>query len=168
MDSDTKSAFAVRSHKITEEYGLVVGDSHKRTLNPGGVAMWHDPVYDVEEFHKRFAQVYNGSPRQLPLDLQSFRSKFLAEELREYEEEGVIPGNLEKQVDSLIDLIYVAYGTLYLMGVDAREAWRRVQRANMGKELANPQGDARSHRDVKYDIVKPEGWMPPCHDDLVV
>lgn len=160
--------------KRTEEYGLMVGDEPKSELvqlgttflRVGSDALW-DPVHDIKEFHTKFRQTYNGPPRDLPADLQSFRTKFMQEELREYEEEGVIPGNREKQLDALVDLVYVVLGTCELNGFDFREAWRRVHRANMSKVIANPEGDTRSHRDVKFDIVKPEGWLPPNHDDLV-
>jgi predicted HAD superfamily Cof-like phosphohydrolase len=154
----------VRSHRISEEYGLMVGDDPHRNI----LLVWehHDPVYDIDMFHRKFGQAYNGPPRELPLDLFNFREGFLREELDEFRL-AYHKGDKENQVDSLIDLIYVAYGTLHLMGIDSREAWRRVHRANMGKVLANPEGDERSHRDVKYDIVKPEGWLPPSHADLV-
>lgn len=169
-------AITVRSHKITEEYGMMVGDEPREAvlisdnfphLIRQDVELSHDPFYDICRFHEKFKQAYNGPPRQLPLDLFNFRQKFLEEESEEFRLAYHL-GDAEKQVDSLIDLIYVAYGTLYLMGIDANEAWRRVHRANMGKVIANPDGDKRSHRDVKYDIVKPEGWMAPDHGDLVV
>jgi predicted HAD superfamily Cof-like phosphohydrolase len=167
--------------KRSEEYGLMVGDTPsvavRRFFEPHteagsafvrkGADPGFDPVFDIEEFHKKFAQAYNGPPRTLPADLFSFRDKFLGEEHEEYGE-GHREGDKAKQLDALVDLVYVALGTSYLHGFDFREAWRRVHRANMSKVLANPEGDTRSHRDVKFDIVKPEGWLPPNHDDLVV
>lgn len=151
--------------KQTEEYGMMVGDEPTRHFME--VATDFDPVYDIKEFHRKYHQAYDGPPRDLPLDLQNFRTGFMKEELREYEEEGVIPGNREKQLDAMVDLVYVILGTCELNGFDFREAWRRVHRANMGKVIANPEGDERSHRDAKFDIVKPEGWLPPSHADLV-
>ena len=145
------------------EYGALPGDKVHRTF---ASMTAFDPVYDMAVFHEIFKQAYNGPPRQLPADLQKFRSKFLQEELNEYNE-AVEAGDLAKQLDALEDLVYVALGTAYLSGFDFREGWRRVHRANMNKELANPEGDSRSTRDVKFDIVKPEGWTPPDHGDLV-
>ncbi len=134
----------------------------------GGLAvMSFDPVRDIVEFHEKFMARYDGPPRDLPTDLQDFRLGFLEEELTEYEEEGVEKGDREKQFDALIDLVYVAIGTAYLNGFDFREGWRRVHAANMAKVIANPEGDSRSHRDAKFDVVKPEGWTPPDHSDLV-
>jgi predicted HAD superfamily Cof-like phosphohydrolase len=150
--------------KRSEEYGLMVGDEPSRHFPE--VEMDFDPVYDIVEFHRKFGQAYDGPPRFLPDDLHSFREKFMKEELQEYID-GVIVDDKARQLDALVDLVYVALGTAYLHGFDFREAWRRVHRANMSKVLANPEGDTRSHRDVKYDIVKPEGWVPPNHDDLV-
>lgn len=150
--------------KRTEEYGMMVGDTPSRHFME--VETDFDPVYDITEFHRKFMQSYDGPPRFLPADLHDFRTKFSKEEHDEWQE-AVQEGDLAKAVDSLIDKIYVDLGTLHLMGIDTREAWRRVHRANMGKVIANPEGDERSHRDAKFDIVKPEGWLPPNHDDLV-
>lgn len=135
-----------------------------------------DPVQDIVDFHTKFEQQYNGPARPLPDELQHFRLKFLEEELEEYvdyvrmlrlSKPDVPAKGLEGAFDGLIDLVYVALGTAYLHGFDFREGWRRVHEANMKKVLANPEGDDRSHRDAKFDIVKPEGWTPPSLNDLV-
>jgi predicted HAD superfamily Cof-like phosphohydrolase len=83
----------------------------------------------------------------------------------------VIIGALERQLDALVDSIYVKLGTAYLQfGADRfREAWRRVVVANMGKVRADAavEGSTDSGREKKYDIVKPPGWTAPDHKDLV-
>lgn len=140
-----------------------------------------DVVRDVEDFHRKFDQLYNGRPRVLDQELQDFRVMFLEEELEEYIGASVYaadmlagrvapdPGEfvtaLESQIDSLVDLVYVALGTAHLQGFDFRTAWRRVQRANMAKVMATSAADSK--RGYAGDVVKPDGWEAPSHKDLV-
>lgn len=121
---------------------------------------------DIEEFHRKFQQRYAGPPRAICGELRDFRLKFLREEVNELEE-ALRMGDLEKALDALVDLDYVLKGTIHLMGM-ARiypEAWRRVHRANMAKELANDA--SRSTRGYALDVVKPPGWEAPRHWDLI-
>lgn len=153
----------------TPDYGRVVGEEPKRMMND--VDTWFDPVYDIDMFHKKFKQNYDGPPAALPPETQEFRLKFLHEELKEYEDAvdqltqyGESPERLENAFDALIDLVYVTLGTAHLHGFDFRNGWRRVHRANMGKVLA---GDAGlSKRGYALDVVKPAGWTPPNLKDL--
>lgn len=142
-----------------------------------------DLIGDVNAFHAKFAQEYTGKPRVLPRDLHDFRVRFHREEDSEYGEEyeklldaierkdrrDIITA-LEKQLDSLVDLVWVALGTADLQfGRKAFiEAWKRVVKANMAKVLATDDPNAEdSGREIKYDIRKPAGWLPPDHRDLV-
>lgn len=137
---------------------------------------------DIKEFHEKFAITYEGAPRALPPSLQQFRTKFLREELREYlisveHIHQVLQGktdpsfddevayDLEHMLDALVDLVYVALGTAYLHGFDFQEAWARVHAANMSKIRAKKSSDSK--RKSKHDVVKPVGWRPPRHRDLV-
>jgi predicted HAD superfamily Cof-like phosphohydrolase len=123
-----------------------------------------DPVADVEYFHRRFLQFYSGLPRDLPEDIQNFRINFMREEMREYEN-AVSSNDLEGALDALVDLAYVLLGTAHLHGFDFREAWRRVQVANMNKVLAKNADESK--RGYRLDVVKPPGWVAPDHSDLV-
>lgn len=141
-----------------------------------------DVYGDIKAFHERFGLTYDGPPRALPEDLDGFRIKFMGEELSEYVSSdaedhksirgviGVVLNNslappLEKQLDALVDLVYVALGTAYLHGFDFDEAWRRVHAANMKKVRA--QHAKESARGSTNDVVKPPGWTPPDLSDLV-
>lgn len=154
-----------------------VYDATSQTFDP---AMTPNLFADIKAFHEKFALTYSGPPRVLEEELAKFRVGFLAEELGEYcldhqnTEEMVyqIKGNmapqnvpLDKQFDALIDLVYVALGTAYLQGFDFNEGWRRVHEANMKKVRALRAVD--SARGSTYDVVKPEGWVPPSLTDLV-
>lgn len=139
---------------------------------------------DIREFHKTFELTYEGKPRALPEEIADFRLTFLREELDEYVDatfalidqqshpefyrispEQHIRECLEKQLDALVDLVYVALGTAYLQGFDFDEAWRRVHAANMRKVRAVSASDSK--RNSQYDVVKPSDWVPPSHADLV-
>jgi hypothetical protein len=142
-----------------------------------------DLIGDVSAFHAKFGKEYTGKVRQLPDDLHEFRVKFHDEECTEYTEEYAKLGDaiirkdrrdvitaLEKQLDSLVDAAWVILGTADLQFGRAVfiEAWRRVVKANMAKVIATEDPNAEdSGREVKYDIRKPAGWLPPDHRDLV-
>lgn len=115
---------------------------------------------DVKSFHARFGIDYSGPPRQLPSEWD-WRRKFLDEELAEYDE-AVKSGDLAKQFDALLDLVYVAMGTAVLQGFPWHGGWAEVQRANMAKRKAEP-GEGRGSGDIR----KPEGWRPPDIDEVI-
>lgn len=120
---------------------------------------------DIKQFHEHFGLAYSGPPRDIePYELSSMRVDFMDEELREYMA-GWQNRDLEKMLDSLVDLVYVAMGTAYLHGFDFDEAWRRVHAANMRKVRAS--AETAGNRDHRWDVVKPEGWEPPFLADLV-
>lgn len=75
---------------------------------------------DVHEFHKKF-ELPGGygtySPGPMPTEQLDFRVKFLLEELFEFER-ALGRRDLVKLVDSILDLTYVAFGTLLFAGID--------------------------------------------------
>jgi len=137
---------------------------------------------DIKAFHEKFGLVYNGKPRALPEDMRGFRENFIGEEYTEYrghgdglsvtltfdpQDKANITHHLEEQLDALVDLMYVALGNVYLHGFGPifDEAWRRVHEKNMAKVRAEKTGDSK--RGSTFDAVKPPGWTPPSHTDLV-
>lgn len=126
--------------------------------------MSQDWVKDIHDMHTQFGfreKIREFDAAKLATLLQ-FRLDFLTEELNETAaaiEEGVP----EEVVDGLIDLCVVAIGTLDLFGVDSHTAWDRVHAANVSKQVGikasrpNPLG--------LPDLIKPEGWQGPTHDD---
>lgn len=121
----------------------------------GLVDMWGDVV----RFHQKYGIDYDGPPRTLDAELEKFRRDFMTEEFREFS----LAKTDEDRLDACMDLIYVVLGYGRLRGWNIPEAWRRVQRANMAKRLATEQ-DPKRHG---MDVVKPPGWVPPDHSDLV-
>lgn len=115
---------------------------------------------DIREFHEFFGLEYDGDPRHLPPELQLFRIAFMQEELNEYIR-AVLAEDLEKQVDALVDLVYVALGTAYLQGFRWEPHWEQVHEANMRKVRATSK--EQSARSSTADVIKPSGWTPPDH-----
>lgn len=121
---------------------------------------------DIYDFHEKFRLLYDGPPKTLEDDMLSFRVKFMQEELDEYAESAA-EGDLEKQLDAIIDLVYVALGTLLLQGMlpAFSPGWRRVQDANMAKVRTERVEDSK--RGSTFDVTKPEGWKAPTHADII-
>lgn len=125
--------------------------------------------YDVGVFHQKFglpSVTKSGPfPRDVSKEMLDFRTKFLKEELEEFIE-GVQTGDHALMFDSLMDLVYVAAGTAHLFGYPWDEGWELVQQANMAKVRAQADG-SDSKRGTGFDVVKPEGWLPPDINGLL-
>lgn len=116
--------------------------------------MMHD-FYDMRKTVNEF------SPELLRKFIH-FRFKFLEEELTEGFA-AIDDENPEEIVDSLIDLIVVASGTLDLFGVDFKKAWYEVLKANMSKEVGIKEG--RKNELGLPDLKKPNDWIAPNHSN---
>lgn len=119
---------------------------------------------DVGWFHKRFELhevSWDGDPgpTEITPELLEFRTRFLKEELQEFTDASLVMDHAA-MADALIDLVYVAMGTAHFFGYPWQELWDDVQRANMAKERAAADG-SNSARQSAWDVVKPEGWVPP-------
>ncbi len=121
-------------------------------------------IQDIADFQKKFELGYDGKPRFLEAKEASFRIETHFEESTEYAA-AVAKLDLEKQLDSLVDLVYFALGTAYRQGFPFAKAWDRVHAANMAKRLAVDASE--SPRGFERDVVKPEGWAAPVLSDLL-
>jgi len=114
-----------------------------------------DMLRDVAEFHELILNDYaEATPALVSLEYCIERASFLHEELDEFciaSGEGDMVG----VADALADLVYVALGTAYKMGLPFDSIWQAVQAANMRK-VAGP-----TKRGNKVDACKPEGWVGP-------
>lgn len=118
----------------------------------------------VKEFHDEITGAETPvAPRLLPLDRVAFRVSFIEEELDELKT-AINEGAHEEQVDALIDIIYVAIGTLAEMGSLPRLHFDEVHLRNMEKErgtkATRPGSDG-------FDAIKPAGWQPPDHAKIL-
>jgi hypothetical protein len=128
---------------------------------------WHDDIY---EMHAKYGvhEWVKGELNREDKDwsklnkFMDFRLKFLQEELTETQE-AFKRGDAPEIVDGLIDLCVVAIGTLDAFNVDAQKAWEQVHSANMKKEVGVK--ESRPNPLGLPDLIKPEGWTGPNHDD---
>lgn len=153
--------------EVGETFDGMSIDQMKRTLSgyEAEDKLSVDPFKLVEAFHRKFGLEYTKGPRGLDVKMYEFRRNFMAEEFQEYVS-AYIAGDLEGQLDALVDLVYVVLGTAYLHGFDFNEAFRRVHAANMRKVRAQTEGESK--RASALDVVKPEGWVRADLKDLVV
>lgn len=120
---------------------------------------------DLADFHIKYGVPrYTPNPTTLDFETQDFRRKFLQEELDEYDE-AIARDDLPEQIDALLDLVYIAVGTLDIMGVNSQRHWNEIQRANMSKERAKHA--SQSKRGSSLDVIKPEGWVGPDHISIL-
>lgn len=114
---------------------------------------------DVLAFHDKFDLGSPEGPRLLTAGVRQFRQGFMTEELTEFGD-ACATGDLAGAADALVDLVYVAMGTAVLMGLPWQPLWDEVQRANMAKARAKPDG-SDSKRGSPLDVIKPAGWVGP-------
>ena len=116
-------------------------------------------IRDIDAFHKKYGFKKNDKV-SIPDDneLVNFRTSFLLEELAEYTQ-AITKKDTAAALDALVDIVYIALGTAYLMGLDFDKAWDRVHKANMKKIRM-------STKRSPIDIVKPIGSKPPKLSDL--
>lgn len=115
-----------------------------------------DMMVKVERFHHK---ILGGNPLMDARRWQ-FRRDFLLEEIQEADE-AYSAEEMHEVVDGLVDLVYVALGTLLEMGVPPDFPFDAVHEANMKKERG------MTKRGEGKDAIKPEGWLPPDHRPLM-
>ena len=120
---------------------------------------------DVVDFHKKFNIQYDGPPRMLPAQLKYFRHQRNLEEDREW----YFAPNTKESLDAIVDAMYILLGNAHVCGFTpdmVNEAWRRVHKANMKKELSSHENPGK-YGAIGTDIVKPKGWVAPDLSDIV-
>jgi predicted HAD superfamily Cof-like phosphohydrolase len=138
------------------------------TQREGGQWVLHVPAAsdntDVLAFQQKFDIPMSPQPAFLDEEAETFRVKFMQEELDEFQE-ACEQLDLQKAADALVDLVYVVHGTALMMGLPWDRLWAEVQRANMAKVRATSLD--QSKRKSTLDVIKPEGWQAPNHYDAV-
>lgn len=114
---------------------------------------------DVMEFHKTILNIEPSTPHLMTDSLMQHRMGFLMEELLEFEF-ACFGKDTVKAADALADLVYVALGTAYHMGLPFNDIWAAVQKANMAKV------PGFTKRGMPNDAKKPDGWQGPEADIL--
>jgi predicted HAD superfamily Cof-like phosphohydrolase len=118
--------------------------------------MSSSPADLVREFHLAFGLDARGTPTEVAPDLAAHRGELLAEEAAEVAEVSV-SGPLDRLAHELADVVYVAYGTALVHGVDLDAVIAEIHRANMTK--IGPDGEVARRADGK--VLKGEHYEAP-------
>lgn len=114
----------------------------------------------VQAFHAAISSPYPQRPQVPNAPLLSLRLTLLREEMQEVEAEfqhlnahldTATPADLAPLAHELADLLYVTYGALGALGVDADAMFAEVHRANLSKTSGPRRNDGKQ--------LKPEGWQ---------
>ncbi|MGC0329122.1 putative HAD superfamily Cof-like phosphohydrolase [Streptomyces sp. SAI-170] len=123
----------------------------------------------VREFHLAFGLDARTTPTEVAPDLAAHRGELLAEEAAEVAEVSV-SGPLDKLAHELADVVYVAYGTALVHGIDLDAVIAEIHRSNMTK--LGPDGQVARRADGKvlkgehYEapdvsaVLRRQGWIP--------
>lgn len=110
----------------------------------------------VREFHQAVGVELPSRPTIPTPEQLTLRRTLLREEYQEVMEamDALTRGaaELAPLVQELADLLYVTYGALEALGVDADAVFAEVHRANMHKTTGPKRADGKQ--------LKPEGWQP--------
>ncbi|WP_190121395.1 MazG nucleotide pyrophosphohydrolase domain-containing protein [Streptomyces inusitatus] len=131
------------------------------------------PAVLVQEFHHAFGLDARTTPSEIPPELAAHRHELLAEEVAEVEEVSVA-GPLDSLAHELADVVYVAYGTALVHGIDLDAVLAEVHRANMSK--LGPDGAPVLRADGKVlkgdhyrapdiaEVLRRQGWKAAERD----
>ncbi|WP_317445763.1 MazG nucleotide pyrophosphohydrolase domain-containing protein [Streptomyces collinus] len=114
------------------------------------------PARLVREFHTAFGLDARTTPTEVTPALAAHRGELLAEEAAEVAEVSV-EGPLDRLAHELADVVYVAYGTALVHGIDLDDVIAEIHRANMSK--LGPGGEVARRADGK--VLKGEHYRAP-------
>ncbi|MER5715298.1 MazG nucleotide pyrophosphohydrolase domain-containing protein [Streptomyces sp. NPDC002132] len=127
------------------------------------------PADLVRAFHLAFGLDARSTPSTVSPRLARHRGELLAEEAAEVAEVAV-DGPLDRLAHELADVVYVAYGTALVHGIDLDEVIAEIHRSNMTK--IGPDGQVARRADGKvlkgehYEapdvsaVLRRQGWEP--------
>ncbi|MFI5876944.1 MazG nucleotide pyrophosphohydrolase domain-containing protein [Streptomyces sp. NPDC051445] len=118
--------------------------------------MSSSPAELVREFHRAFGLDVRSTPTEVSPRLAAHRGELLAEEAAEVAEVSV-SGPLDRLANELADVVYVAYGTALVHGVDLDAVLAEIHRSNMTK--LGPGGQVARRADGK--VLKGEHYEAP-------
>lgn len=123
-----------------------------------------EPIEDTLAFQVKYGLHDPNVFGFLEDDKMKVKIGHLVEELNEikssYEKK-----DLEEFCDGILDLVYVALGTLNLMNMPIAELWNDIQIRNMNKIRAT--ADNLGKRGSTFDVIKGPGWTPPRTKDII-
>lgn len=128
----------------------------------------YQSYFDMHEDTMAFQQKYGLWDKSVYGFLEDDKMKVkighLVEELTEIQN-AYSKQDLPEFVDGLLDLVYVALGTLNLMNMPVRPLWKDIQIRNMAKIRAT--ADNVGKRGSTFDVIKPQGWTGPRTQEII-
>ncbi|UUU25342.1 MazG nucleotide pyrophosphohydrolase domain-containing protein [Streptomyces sp. DSM 40750] len=118
--------------------------------------MSSSPARLVREFHQAFGLDARTAPTEVSPELAAHRGELLAEEAAEVAEVAV-DGPLDRLAHELADVVYVAYGTALVHGIDLDAVIAEIHRSNMTK--LGP--DGRIDRRADGKVLKGDHYRAP-------
>ncbi|MDB5046910.1 MAG: hypothetical protein JWQ08_2960 [Deinococcus sp.] len=118
----------------------------------------------LREFHRAMGMTVSSVPTVPSAELLALRRTLISEEWAEVQQEfgtlqtrseataDLTPLDLTSLAHELADLLYVTYGALDALGLDADAIFAEVHRANLTKTTGPKRADGKQ--------LKPEGWQP--------
>ncbi|WP_406374750.1 hypothetical protein OG788_32540 [Streptomyces sp. NBC_00647] len=128
------------------------------------------PASLVRAFHLAFGLEVRDTPAEVSPKLAAHRGELLAEEAAEVAEVAV-GGPLDRLAHELADVVYVAYGTALVHGIDLDAVIAEIHRSNMTK--LGPDGHIARRADGKVlkgehyrapdvsEVLRRQGWSAP-------
>lgn len=108
----------------------------------------------VRNFQHKFGQPVADKPTEMELERRIDRHGYMEEELNEF----ISADTVVDQADAMIDLIYLAVGTLVELGVKPEKLFEIVHNANMSKLW--PDGKVHTNPE-NGNIIKPPTFVRP-------
>ncbi|MCX5051486.1 MULTISPECIES: MazG nucleotide pyrophosphohydrolase domain-containing protein [unclassified Streptomyces] len=131
--------------------------------------MSSSPADLVRQFHLAVGLAARSTPAEVSPALAAHRGQLLAEEAAEVAEVSVT-GPLDKLAHELADVVYVAYGTALVHGVDLDAVIAEIHRSNMTKlgpdGLVARRADGKVLKGEHYEapdvsaVLRRQGWVP--------
>nr|WBO80730.1 hypothetical protein SBE_004533 [Streptomyces sp. SBE_14.2] len=118
--------------------------------------MSSSPAELVRAFHHAFGLDARTRPTEVSPELAKHRGELLAEEAAEVAEVSVT-GPLDRLAHELADVVYIAYGTALVHGIDLDEVIAEIHRSNMTK--LGPDGTVSRRADGK--VLKGDHYEAP-------
>ena len=131
--------------------------------------MSSSPADLVRQFHLAVGLDARSTPTEVSPSLAAHRGELLAEEAAEVAEVSVT-GPLDKLAHELADVVYVAYGTALVHGINLDAVIAEIHRSNMTKlgpdGLVARRADGKVLKGDHYEapdvsaVLRGQGWAP--------
>lgn len=131
--------FSKRQWEIIQLYAKGVGMLAESELRAELAGRLNPMQAGVVAFHSGMRQPVGMAPHPLPQSRVPVRVELIREEFQDELIPALEAGDMVETVDACIDILYVTFGLLVEMGVNAAPLFDEVQRSNMSKFGADGQ-----------------------------